>query len=64
MAFLSTTILLSLLPLGLIGAGIWYTRRSLWASLLGEPTESGSEHPAAPGGAETETQEATRRGED
>lgn len=35
-AFFNTTILLSLLPLGLIGGGLWWLRRDAGDSLAGE----------------------------
>jgi hypothetical protein len=44
-AFTSLIAVLSLLPLGMIGAGLWWTRRNLWSSLAGEPPSDSQEAP-------------------
>jgi hypothetical protein len=47
-AFFNTTILLSLLPLGMIFGGLWYLRRSGKLRLAEEFTESDYSLPEAP----------------
>ncbi len=42
-AFVGITALLSLLPMGMIGAGLWWTRRNLWSSLGGNPDDRASD---------------------
>jgi len=52
-AFIGITALLSLLPVGMIGAGLWWTRRNLWSSLAGDATDRTPADDGAPPSAST-----------